>query len=105
MAGTAFHMSYCVRSSLEKLMRSRAKMSYFSEGGRLLTRKEAIDKLMDELAKGRETLPCDGKCGNPCKRDARCKGFDYGKEGGCPGHPCDDGFAPQETNPEDSRHG
>ena len=97
MAGTAFYMSICVRGSLDKLMRSRAKMSYFSENGRTLTRKEAIDSLMDELAKGRETLPCDGKCGNPCKRDARCKGFDYGKEGGCPGHPNDDGCAPQEA--------
>lgn len=98
MAGTSVYMSFDVRGSLEKLMRSRAKMSFFSKNGRTLTRKEAIDSLMDELAKGRETLPCDSRCANPCKRNARCAGFDYGKNGGCPGHPAEPA-TPQDPQP------
>lgn len=90
MAGTAFYMSIDVRGQLARLMRSRAKSSCFSANGRPLSRQEAIDSLMNDLAHGRETLPCSSKCGNPCKQDARCTGFDYGKDGGCPGHPNDD---------------
>lgn len=49
--------------------------------------------LMDELAKGRESLPMNNGCGNPCKNSPKCQGFNYGKEGGCPGYCVDDDAA------------
>jgi hypothetical protein len=82
-------MSMClsVRGALKRLNASRAKKSEFSDEGRPLTRLEAIDGLHDELAAGRETLPMNKECKNPCTyADKGCKGFNYGKNGGCPGY-------------------
>lgn len=70
------HMGVSVRWAIANLSRSRAKMApgFTHDNGRGMTRTEAIDALMDELAKGREILPM-GKA---------CEGFDY--KTGCPGH-------------------
>lgn len=86
-------MSMCqdVRGAIKRLSASRAKKSEFSVDGRPLSRLEAIDALHDEIAAGRETLPLNKECGNPCTHaDKGCKGFDYGKSGGCPGYFIDD---------------
>ena len=88
MGSTTFYMHLCVRGALNQLHRSRAKKSAFTDDhGRPMTRLEAIDGLMDELSKGHECMPMSKGCGNPCKNSALCAGFDYGKDGGCPGHP------------------
>lgn len=80
------HMSLCVRGALKQLMSSRSKRSYFTKAdGTPATRVEAIDHLMDELSRGRETLPMHKGCANPCKNSPTCAGFDYGPTGGCPG--------------------
>lgn len=91
---TTFHLSLSVRGAIRNLQASRAKKSAFTDDhGRPMTRLEAIDGLMDELAKGRETMPLSKGCGNPCKNSPQCKGFDFGPKGGCPGHPTEEGGA------------
>lgn len=81
------YMCLSVRGALRRLAESRAKKSEFSDNGRPLSRLEAIESLQDELAKGRETLPMGSVCANPCPNAGKgCKGFDYGKGGGCPGY-------------------
>lgn len=88
------HISVRVRGSLQDLLRSRAKGSYYeSDDGKPLTRLQAIDFLVDELAKGHECIPANSSCGNPCKNSSTCKGFDYSKDGGCPGYPIEEGGA------------
>lgn len=92
MSAISLHMSLCVRGAIKNLQGSRAKRSGFThDNGAPMTRLEAIDALMDELAKGRETIPMHRGCGNPCKNSSLCAGFDYGVQGGCPGHPVDEG--------------
>ena len=92
MTATAYHLSLCVRGALKQLNASRAKKSAFTDDqGRPMTRLQAIDGLMDELAKGHESMPMHKGCSNPCKNSPKCKGFDYGAQGGCPGHPVDEG--------------
>ena len=91
MTATSFYMHLDVRGALNNLQRSRAKKSAFTDDqGRPITRLEAIDGLMDELAKGHECMPMSKRCGKPCKNSPLCIGFDYGKNGGCPGHPVTD---------------
>ena len=91
MSATAFFMHLSVRGALGQLQRSRAKKSAFQDdNGRPMSRLDAIDGLMDELAKGHECLPMNKGCGAPCKNSPLCRGFDYGKDGGCPGHPVDE---------------
>lgn len=92
MTAFSVHMCLCVRGALKQLNASRAKKSCFNDDhGRPLSRLEAIDGLLDELTKGHETIPMHKGCANPCKNSAKCKGFDYGPEGGCPGHPIGEG--------------
>lgn len=94
MTAISLHMCLCVRGAIKNLHGSRAKRSGFTDdNGRQLTRLEAIDALMDELAKGRETIPMHSGCGNPCKNSRLCNGFDYGPNGGCPGYPIEEGCA------------
>lgn len=94
MSAIRVSMSVNVRGSLKSLLRSRAKNSYFSDDdGKPMTRLQAIDCLMDELAKGHECIPADGRCGNPCKKSSKCRGFDYSNGGGCPGYPIEKGGA------------
>lgn len=80
-------MCMSVRGGIRMLQtkRSNAK-TYMTDGnGRMLSRDEAINSLMDELAKGHEVIPMGEHCKNPCPY-ASCPGFDYGKHGGCGGH-------------------
>lgn len=86
--GRRFFMNISIRGALMDLNRSRAKGSCWDgDDGKPLTRLEAIDALQDELVQGREVLPLSNDCGNPCKHAAQgCTGFDYGKNGGCPGY-------------------
>lgn len=89
-------MCLSVRGGLRELHKSRAKDSYYNDDdGKPLTRLQAIAALEDELLKGRETLPMGSDCANPCRHaDKGCKGFDYGKGGGCPGYWIDPGAPP-----------
>lgn len=81
------YMYMCVRGAIRNLQQSRSKKSgLLHDDGRQMTKNEAIDALMDELAEGRETIPVSSKCGNPCGHSSACKGFDFGKNGGCPGY-------------------
>ncbi len=94
MSAISLYMSLCVRGALKQLTQSRAKKSYFTDDqGRPMTRLQAIDGLMDELSAGHETIPMHKGCGNPCKNSPKCSGFDYGEQGGCPGHPVEEGGA------------
>lgn len=67
-------------------LRKNAKTGLTDDQGRPLSRDQAIEAVIDEIAKGRLTLPMGG-CANPCPR-ARlgCEGFDYAEGGGCPGY-------------------
>ncbi len=97
---TARRVTMClsVRGALRELNASRAKKSYYNDDdGKALTRLEAIEALQDQLSMGREKIPMSKSCGNPCK-NAGCAGFDYGKEGGCPGYEIED--APLATTPQ-----
>lgn len=79
-------MCMSVRGCIKRLQAQRGKKTYITDdAGKPLTKAEAIDALMNELAKGREVIPMNPKCGNPCKESAACAGFDY-KDGGCPGY-------------------
>ena len=81
------HDSLSVRGYLHNapsLRRFRDQMR--ANHGRRLSPGMARDVLLEELAKGNETIPCDALCANPCPR-AGCPGFNYSKGGGCGGHP------------------
>ena len=88
MSGKSYYMCMSVRGAIKDLQSKRGKKSYMNDDqGRPLTRLEAIDALMDELAKGHEVIPMGDKCANPCPNaDKGCTGFDYGTHGGCPGY-------------------
>lgn len=79
-------MCLSVRGGINMLQAKRrnAKTYMTDNNGRPLSRDEALNELMNELAKGREVIPMGKGCGNPCAY-ASCNGFDY-KGGGCPGH-------------------
>lgn len=83
---TTTSMCLSVRGGIKMLQakRSNAKTYMTDNNGKPLSRDEAINALMDELAKGREVIPMSRQCGNPCAY-ASCKGFDYAG-GGCGGH-------------------
>lgn len=75
-----------VRGGIRNLQAQRGKKTYMTDAtGRPLNKDEAIDALMDELAKGHEVIPMNEGCGNPCRNSCSCPGFDY-KDGGCPGY-------------------
>jgi hypothetical protein len=75
-----------VRGGIRNLQKQRSKKTYMTDGkGRSLSKDEAINALMDELAAGREVIPMNPKCGNPCQHSDQCKGFDF-KDAGCPGY-------------------
>ena len=80
-------MCMSVRGGIRMLQAKRrnAKTYMTDDAGRPLSRDEAIDALMDELAKGRAVIPISPHCGKPCAY-ASCPGFDYGEHGGCGGH-------------------
>lgn len=61
------------------------KGMFRTDEGRSLSPEEARENLYDEIAKGHHVIPLDSGCRNPCSRTG-CKGFNYGKGGGCPGH-------------------
>jgi hypothetical protein len=99
-------MSVClsVRDAIKEAHRSRAKGSHYNDDqGRPLTRLEAIDALMNELAKGHEVIPLGSECGNPCKNPG-CAGFDY-SGGGCPGYEVESLTAADSPTPADSQKG
>jgi hypothetical protein len=74
MTAIALYMSLCVRGAIKQLGASRAKKSYFTDAdGQPLSRQSAIDHLMDELAKGHETIPTHKGCRNPCQNSTKCK--------------------------------
>lgn len=82
----SMYMCMSVRGGIKSLQSQRGKKTYMTDGaGRSLSKPEAINALMDELAKGHEVIPMNGKCGNPCKQSCACVGFDYAG-GGCPGY-------------------
>lgn len=88
MTTMSMHMCLCTRGAIRNLQASRSKKTaYQHDDGRPMNKDEAMNALMDELAKGHESIPMSKKCGNPCQNSPLCKGFDYGKDGGCPGHP------------------
>jgi len=79
-------LNLSVRGAIRNLNAQRSQKSGFQfDDGRPMNKAQAIDALMDELAKGHEKLPMGPKCGKPCGH-AGCKGFDYGTQGGCPGY-------------------
>lgn len=91
MSTTSVSMCVDVRGAINNIQRSRSKKTGLCHNdGRPMTKGEAVNALMDELAKGHEVIPMNPKCGNPCQNSPLCKGFDHGKEGGCPGYPVDD---------------
>lgn len=84
-------MCLSIRGAIREIQSQRSNKTYLTDdAGRPLNKPEAIDALMDELGKGREVLPMNPKCGNPCQNSPLCKGFDFGKGGGCPGYPVDE---------------
>jgi hypothetical protein len=90
MTGRTWYMSLSVRGAIRDHSRRRpsAKSYINDDNGKSLTNSQAVDALMGELAKGHELLPMGDKCGKPCGHaDKGCTGFDYGENGGCPGHP------------------
>lgn len=89
MSGHGYHMCLVVRGALNWPKRLLRNMLRDADSGRSLTAEQARDYLMDQLAQGREVLPMSKSCGNPCTQ-AGCSGFDYGRDGGCPGYPVDD---------------
>lgn len=89
MSSKSVYMCMSVRGGIRHLqgLRKNAKTYMTDDQGRALSRDEAINAMMDELAKGRETIPMGPHCGNPCQNsDKGCTGFDYGEHGGCPGY-------------------
>lgn len=82
------YMCMSVRGGIRHLqgLRKNAKTYMTDDQGRALSRDEAINAMMDELARGRETIPMGPHCANPCPNaDKGCPGFDYGTGGGCGG--------------------
>lgn len=77
------YMSISVRGALSWPNRKLTGM--FKKDGRRVTGPEARDYLLDQIAAGRETIPCAKHCANPCAKPG-CKGFDFSVDGGCPGH-------------------
>jgi len=86
-SGKTVYMCLSVRGAINNLQRQRGKKTYMTDDvGRPLSKPEAINALMDELAKGRQVIPMGQHCANPCPNaDKGCTGFDYGEHGGCPG--------------------
>jgi hypothetical protein len=79
-------MCLSVRGGISMLhaKRRNSKTYMTDNNGKPLSRDDAIQELMNELAKGHEVIPMSKHCGNPCAYSS-CKGFDY-KEFGCSGH-------------------
>lgn len=83
---TTTTMCMSVRGGIRMLQSKRRNSKTYmrDDSGRELSRDEAINALMDELAKGHEVIPMSKECGNPCAY-ASCPGFNYGEHGGCGG--------------------
>jgi hypothetical protein len=85
------YMCMSVRGAIRNISTQRGKRTGLQDDkGRPLNKEQAISALMDELAKGHETIPMGAKCGNPCGNSDKCKGFDFGEHGGCPGYEVDE---------------
>lgn len=86
---TTSYMCLDVRGAIRNLQaqRSSKRTGMMDNKGNPLNKAQAIDALMDDLSRGCEVIPMSKGCGKPCKNDPRCAGFDYGANGGCPGHP------------------
>jgi hypothetical protein len=98
--GRTTYMCMSVRGGIRHLqsLRKNQKTYMTDDQGRALSRDEAINAMMDELAKGREVIPMTTQCGNPCSNAGRgCTGFNYGEGGGCAGF-CTDGEADKRTS-------
>lgn len=84
-----YFMSVSVRAMIDDLGRKPGDGQSALKNvntGESLTNVEAMVYFSCELAKGRETLPSSATCGNPCENEIRgCKGFDFGRDGGCRG--------------------
>lgn len=70
-------------------LRKNQRTHLTDDNGRPLSREQAIDALMDEIASGHEVIPMNKGCGNPCENSPNCAGFCF-KEGGCPGYEAED---------------
>lgn len=83
----SYHINLNVRGALLHMSdRELGGMFREVETGKSLTAPAAREWLEEQLAAGRERIPMDSTCANPCPRNG-CTGFDYGIDGGCPGHP------------------
>jgi hypothetical protein len=83
------HGCVVVRSLLRQPKAALRGVLKHPEAARSMSPQEAREYLFDQLAQGREVLPISAGCGNPCARNG-CAGFNYGEQGGCPGHIVDD---------------
>ena len=70
-----YHMCLSVRGALMNWSDQRMAGLFNHDDGRPMSAREAKEKLMDELAKGHEVIPCGPVC----------EGFSYSGDG-CPGH-------------------
>ena len=61
----------------------------FSTDGRPMSASEAHHELTQALRRGHHVMPLNSFCANPCKRQG-CVGFNFGKNGGCPGYQIED---------------
>jgi hypothetical protein len=90
IAARIMSTSVCVRVAIKHLHAQSSKKSAFvHDNGQPLDKAEEIDVLMVELGNWHETIPMNPLCGNPCQNSPNCKGFDFGKRGGCPGYEVD----------------
>lgn len=82
----------CLNLSVRGFLRNNRfprdyKGVFTGDDGKALEPEAAREGLMDHLAAGRERIPVDATCANPCPRAGRgCTGFDFGADGGCPGY-------------------
>lgn len=74
--GRKIHMCLDVRGALMNWKDREWRNVITDDSGKLLSSREAKLALLDELAKGHYKIPVGGPC----------EGFDYGENGGCPGH-------------------
>jgi hypothetical protein len=84
MPRKTIHVCLDVRGALMNWVPSEWNGVITDDSGKKLSAREAKMALLNELAQGHFKLPF----GDPCE------GFDYGENGGCPGHPVPDEEVP-----------
>ena len=57
---------------------------FTNDDGTPVPASDAYADLIDRLRQGHHLMPMKSECSNPCQQPG-CAGFDYGKNGGCPG--------------------